>query len=577
MEFKLLVNKNKKPDLKKLNHIFIINNKKIFLLNKTEKLGLDLFYDIYFTTNFKVVEEYSKKYPSSLFILLKDSENFSTQIELLDNLFILSHPFKENLSTNFNNILVLLKKIRENNIKSTIFELSKIKRLSEINTVLYKAGFRLYVIKNFNKESKLITLLADKKNQIVTKKNNILGFSFHKNNKIYFFKSLWSKNSTIDKQLIEELFDEIKKRFFSPVKNIKKQRKKIISIKEKEIFLGDHIGEGLFILNKKGAIIFHNKMFEKMFKDNSQLFSKIKTFLNQNKITSLFKRWQINNEPFSTDIEIPDNKEHKTFNITLSPVLDNDRITHICAIIRDITIQKKLEHELKISNLKASLMNNKLISVQNAIIHGFSKLSEYKDKETSNHLERIQNYVKIIAYELYKREIFVDFKNDKENYLSEDYVEEISISSLLHDIGKVGVPDNILLKPERLTKNEFEHMKLHTKIGGDTLKSMDNIVGEISILALAKDIAYYHHERWNGTGYPFGLKKNQIPLSARIVALCDVYDALTSERPYKNAYDHEKASEIIYDSSGIQFDPLIVSVFSSIEKQFKAIRNKFKD
>lgn len=566
MEFKFLTKKDKRPNLNFLN--FILNLNRYFFIQKFS-LNENKYYDIYLTKNRELIKKFKDKYPSSLFILLSDSIEEKNE----DNVFILHHPFKENFYKNYFNIITFLKKIQETNFNNVLFQLAKTKSLSRINEHLSKIGFKLYKLRE-NSKNKKISFLLENKNQLIIKNNKIIGFCFLKNKKIYFFKSLWHKSSNIDHTLIKNFFNELKEIFF----NTKKSKRKIISIKEKEIFLGDHIGEGLFILNKNGNIIFHNKIFENLFSDtNSCYLEKIKAYFNVNRINQLLKNWKINKEPIVNDIEIISGSEIKSFNITLSPVIEKSKITHICAIIRDTTLQKKLEHELKISNLKASLMNNKLIAVQNAIIHGFSKLSEYKDKETSNHLERIQNYVKIIAYELYKREIFVNFKNEKENYLTEDYVEEISISSLLHDIGKVGVPDHILLKPDRLTQEEFEYMKLHTKIGGDTLKAMDNIVGEISILALAKDIAYYHHERWNGTGYPFGIRKNQIPLSARIVALCDVYDALTSERPYKMPYTHEKACEIIYDASGSQFDPLIVSVFSSVEKQFNAIRNKFKD
>lgn len=573
MIFNFLYKKDYKPIFKNLNHIIIKNNNVI--IHKTNNQN-KLFYDLFITNNAYLVNQYAKKYPSSLFLLLS-KKNYT---KIPNNVFIINKSFKDNFYINFNNINNLLKKIKESNFKKVILRLNKTRSLKNINKTLDIIGFKLYILKK-NNNNKKIKFLNNYKKHIVKKNNHISGFKFNTKNKIYYFKSFWSKNSQNDYKIIKEFYFEIKKLFHKKNKKEKiiintNAGSKLLSLHEMEIFLGDHIGEGLFIINLDGKITFHNKMFEKMFNfDNDINLSKIQEYFSTSRIKDLLNRWKFNKDPIIADLEINNNYEIRNFNITLSPIIEKNNLDLICAIIRDITLQKKIEHELKISNLKASLMNNKLISVQNAIIHGFSKLSEYKDKETSSHLERIQNYVKVIAYELYKREIFLDFKNNKDNYLSENYIDEISISSLLHDIGKVGIPDNILLKPDRLTKREYEQMQLHTNIGGDTLKCMDEIVGEISILALAKDIAYYHHERWNGTGYPFGLKKTQIPLCARIVSVCDVYDALTTNRPYKKSYSHEKACDIIYDSAESQFDPLVVSIFSSIEKQFKQIRNKY--
>ncbi|HPO49309.1 MAG TPA: HD domain-containing protein, partial [Spirochaetota bacterium] len=211
-----------------------------------------------------------------------------------------------------------------------------------------------------------------------------------------------------------------------------------------------------------------------------------------------------------------------------------------------------------------------------ATILGFSKLAEYKDQETAGHLDRIQNYVRALTREIYRREIFIDYKT-KKNYITEEYIEELSFSSLLHDIGKMGIPDNILQKPTRLTKEEFISMQSHTTIGGDTLKWLNDMVSEKTFLALAKEVAYFHHEKWNGKGYPFSLKEEEIPLSARIVGLCDVYDALTSKRSYKESYTHEKACEIIYNHASTQFDPAVISVFSSVEEEFRHIRKTYSE
>ncbi len=161
--------------------------------------------------------------------------------------------------------------------------------------------------------------------------------------------------------------------------------------------------------------------------------------------------------------------------------------------------------------------------------------------------------------------------------MTKKYIEDIYFSSILHDIGKVGVPDSILLKPARLSKEEFEVIKRHFIIGGDVLKQVNSKVENRSFLAVGMQIAYYHHERWDGRGYPKGLQGDRIPLSARIVALADVYDALTSKGIYKEAYTHGKALHIITSESGRHFDPEITEAFLAHEKDFDAVRKEMQE
>jgi putative two-component system response regulator len=163
-------------------------------------------------------------------------------------------------------------------------------------------------------------------------------------------------------------------------------------------------------------------------------------------------------------------------------------------------------------------------------------------------------------------------------YISDRYIHNVFKSMPLHDIGKVGIPDNILLKPGRLTAEEFGIMKTHTTIGGDAIKSAIELVDrERSFLSMGMHIAYYHHERWDGTGYPAGMEGERIPLSARISAIADVYDALTSKRVYKDALPHEKACDIILEGHGTQFDPDLVDVFEKSENRFALIKGKYGD
>jgi putative two-component system response regulator len=195
------------------------------------------------------------------------------------------------------------------------------------------------------------------------------------------------------------------------------------------------------------------------------------------------------------------------------------------------------------------------------MIFAMAKLTESRDNETGAHLERMREYSRILAEEL----------SDWPKYsqvIDGEYVQLLYLTSPLHDIGKVGVPDSVLLKPGKLTSDEFEVMKTHTTLGGDTLGALVRARPEATFLAMAQEIALTHHERYDGAGYPRGLKGLDIPLCGRIVALADVYDALTSKRVYKAAFSHETARGIILDGRGTQFDPDVVQAFLEREGEF---------
>jgi response regulator RpfG family c-di-GMP phosphodiesterase len=166
-------------------------------------------------------------------------------------------------------------------------------------------------------------------------------------------------------------------------------------------------------------------------------------------------------------------------------------------------------------------------------------------------------------------------KNPKyASHITPAYIDDIYQSSILHDIGKVGVPDAVLLKPGKLTDEEFEVIKRHTSLGGDAIKAIESQIEGQSFLALGKEIAYNHHEKWDGSGYPEGLAGERIPLSARIIALADVYDALTTRRNYKEAYSHKRSRQIIIDLKETHFDPELVDVFITLEDEFNRIRRE---
>ncbi|MCP4716188.1 MAG: HD domain-containing protein [Deltaproteobacteria bacterium] len=226
-----------------------------------------------------------------------------------------------------------------------------------------------------------------------------------------------------------------------------------------------------------------------------------------------------------------------------------------------ITTRKKAE-----LNLLESYKNLQL--AREATILGLAKLSEYRDHDTGMHLERIEEYTNIIAREIARLPKY-------RTYITQEYIESISASSVLHDIGKVGVPDAILLKEDKLTEDEFNVIKTHPSLGGDALSSIEAKIKGQSFLSIGKEIAYHHHEKWDGSGYPDQLSGDSIPISARIVALTDVYDALTTKRPYKKAFSHAEAVDIITKESGSHFDPDIVNAFLSHQDEFNTIRKQF--
>lgn len=208
---------------------------------------------------------------------------------------------------------------------------------------------------------------------------------------------------------------------------------------------------------------------------------------------------------------------------------------------------------------------------QDVTVRAMASLAETRDNETGNHILRTQNYVLSLAKRM--------ASNPKYSGLLDDaYVRKLFVSAPLHDIGKVGIPDHILLKPGKLTPEEFEVMKTHTTIGYNSIvRAEASSEIDLNFLDLAKEIALYHQEKWDGSGYPEGLRGEQIPLSARLMALADVYDALISKRVYKDAYSHREAMDIMRKGRATHFDPDIFDHFIEIEDEFVAIAEKYRD
>ena len=225
---------------------------------------------------------------------------------------------------------------------------------------------------------------------------------------------------------------------------------------------------------------------------------------------------------------------------------------------------------------RVSEQSTEIRLTQQTSIEALAAIAEYYDQGTGAHLERIQRYVRVLASDLMDHPRYLEYLQSKP-----DYIKEIALASVLHDIGKTAIPKEILMKPGKLTEDEFDLVKKHSEIAGDILDRANRIFVEQfqkdSYLALAKDIAMFHHERWDGKGYPLGLAGEDIPLSARIVAVADVYDALRSKRPYKEPWPHDKAVNEIVKGKGHQFDSVIVDVFLVNSEQFKAISSMSPD
>jgi putative two-component system response regulator len=203
-------------------------------------------------------------------------------------------------------------------------------------------------------------------------------------------------------------------------------------------------------------------------------------------------------------------------------------------------------------------------AAQMTTIFALIKLSESRDDDTGKHIERVGSY----AYVLTNAARLSTYFNCE---INDQFELDIYHASAMHDIGKVGISDAILLKPGKLTAEEFDLIKTHTTIGFNTLEAITKNYPQNQMISLGAEVAYCHHEKWDGNGYPRGLKAEQIPLSARIVAIADVYDALRSKRPYKEPYDHDQTIKYIKEGSGTHFDPKLTEILATIDAEFNEI------
>lgn len=238
-------------------------------------------------------------------------------------------------------------------------------------------------------------------------------------------------------------------------------------------------------------------------------------------------------------------------------VVSNDEFGHLACLTNSM-----------VSQLKRSI--DEVARNKSATIQAFIALAAKRDNETGLHLTRTQIYVRLLAEHMEKSPTF-------RTLLDHETVETIVSAAPLHDIGKVGIPDAILCKPGRLNSDEFAIMQTHTSIGAEALHEANEKLGGSPFIHTAIEIAEFHHEKWDGTGYPHRLAGEAIPLSARIMAVADVYDAIRSQRVYKPARSHEDARNILLDGAGSHFDPQIITAFAAVEEAFEDIAERFKD
>ncbi|MCK9390709.1 MAG: two-component system response regulator [Syntrophales bacterium] len=235
-------------------------------------------------------------------------------------------------------------------------------------------------------------------------------------------------------------------------------------------------------------------------------------------------------------------------------------------------VRDYLKNQNEFLEAEVQRRTKEVVAVQEVTILAMASLAETRDNDTGNHIRRTQFYVKVLAEKLRSHPRFNYFLDDDKT------IDLLFKSAPLHDIGKVGIPDHILLKPGRFTPEEFEIMKTHCMLGRDAIVAAEQRLGiELPFLFFAKEIAYSHQEKWDGTGYPEGLSGDDIPISGRLMAVADVYDALICRRVYKEGMPHDKAVEIIVQSKGTHFDPDVVDAFLDTLGEFVEVAKRYED
>lgn len=332
---------------------------------------------------------------------------------------------------------------------------------------------------------------------------------------------------------------------------------------------------GVLITNSKGIIEYINPRICEMtgYKPHELIGQKPSIFKSGYHTNDYYKKMYetINSRRVWQGEFLNMRKDGSTYweSVSISAVVDShDQITHLIAIKTDHSEKKAAQDALEAKRRELEEeVRDKMIEIeesQHAAILALAKLTEARDSDTGDHLERVQHLSRSLASKL--RELP---KYSKQ--INNQYLKDIYFASALHDIGKINIPDRILLKPGKLTDDEMNIMKSHVALGEKVLSDMVMYYPKNSLILMARTIAKYHHEKWNGKGYLLGVSGDDIPLPARIMAVVDVYDALRSKRPYKNEMTHQQAYNIIVADSGQHFDPEVVAAFVDIHEQFEAI------
>jgi len=263
--------------------------------------------------------------------------------------------------------------------------------------------------------------------------------------------------------------------------------------------------------------------------------------------------------------------------------LEMGALDYIIKPFSAVLLRKRVELHLKLfdysNNLERMVQDkiqeitkktNHVESLKNSLLRTTAELVEYRDETTGNHIERTQEYLELFINAMKVYDVYADEARSFD-------MELVLQSSQLHDVGKISVRDAILFKPDRLTPEEYEEMKLHATMGEKIINKMKATTHESDFLEYARIFAVAHHERWDGSGYPAGLQGEAIPLLGRIMAIADVYDALVTKRPYKEAYPHDQAVQVIYEGRGTHFDPALIDLFMQIHTEFNNISNHLKE
>ncbi len=348
---------------------------------------------------------------------------------------------------------------------------------------------------------------------------------------------------------------------------VKKRTLQQAETEERYRLLFDQIADDVVVLTSETDIIQFNQSFANNYLGGSTekmtSFYHVVAFDDQKTLKNLLTNTLASGKSLrscSLTLIRADGSTHET-EINISLIKRNPENLGALLVIRDIGTRRELE-----KRLFTSLKQKK--QTENAAIMSLAKLSEYRDVTPKNHLERIREYCRILALQLCRQKDFM-------RTISSEFIQDIYHASILHDIGKVSIPDDFWNKHLSLTEEEEAKIRSHTLVGGNVIEQMEVQSQEHSYLSMARDIAYFHHERWDGNGYPHGLKEDEIPLAARIVAVADAYEDLTATSNHQDQGSHEKATEAIMKDIKTKFDPRVAEALFLRQEEFRLIRKKF--